>query len=1034
MMKFRFLGVVLGFVLVSFVAQAQEKTTVSFGDRAVLPTHGSVTGTWFFADTSAENPAQTQALLLGHDQAGFAQTPDWRLIVDLAPRESVTLRIPSSAEAGTFSCRVRIEPKTPDANEQVSVTVSTQTDAPHNANANTTVSASANGTLDSTLEIALPSFGVYYRIESTSDSSSIVRIDQFTLNRPDGSVQAVSLAPVRRPQPSISAISPDALANKTAEERTSLLVTTSDAVSCFPDLTERLQNELIEWDWRQQDGIGTPNEPRSFFQTTEKRLAQLKNQWADFSESFDENDTENAEQLADFASRIKTLDDVFAQTAKIDDAAQKETKAESLWHDLHQLRRAMALAHPLFPKTPLLFAKHVPGAMSHQLTQVYGYCARPGGGLYILDEPGKSNRTRRLETELPLGNYMHPTVSYDGKTILFAYCETPNSPSLWRDPNTMSRYYQIYSIQADGSGLKQLTSGPFDHFAPMFLPDGDILFCSTRRGGFHRCGSGPCPVYTITKMKADGSMIRPISYHETQEWNPTVASDGRIVYTRWDYVDRDAVYYQNLWSMRPDGTDVRIYYGNNTYSPCGIWESKAVPGSSKIMAVGGPHHGVSAGSIMLIDNTLGVDGPEPITRVTPEVLYPEAETPLPLIPQLPVVFDFDTQSTNFWNGNHQDRPAERLSSTEENSRWPVHCFKSPWPLSEKYFLASYSFDKLLGEAGPNIPNQFGIYWCDAFGTRELLYRDPNIASVWAVPLAEQTAPPVSVSTLPSDEKTDSGALKPGRFFVQNVYESWPWKMPEGTKIKSLRLVQVLPKTTPNANSPTVGAANASPGKQILGTVEVADDGSAFFEVPSKTPFLLQALDEHGRMVEGMRSLIYAQPGETQSCTGCHENRLAATSAAATIASRQEVPTPIVPGPDGSKPLSYPILVQPVLDSKCIACHNNEKTDGNVNLTGDPDGRYTKSYNALVRFVSYSAWGNPNGNLEPMTLPLSLGTPASPLVQLLDQGHYDCQLSADEWERLCSWIDGANALFYGTFNPENQQIQQTGGRIDGPDLE
>ena len=1001
----------------SFAWGAADKTTVAFDGRAVLPTLGTAAGVWLYAEP--ERPDGSEALLLGHPACGPDKTPDYRFLADLAPGETVTLRIPLSALAnssggGELSCRV-----TPIQGERGALSIRATSGQTENA---------AAEPVEGTLSLRIPENGIQIEIKSTGDKRAVIRLDRFTLRGGDRS-EPVLLDPVRRPQPGASTENLPDLTGKTADEAAKIVTSQSEAVVCYPDLTEPLQNELIEWDWRMQDGVGTPNEPRTFAEAIEKRLPEVKTLLDDLTENADE---ESEKIFADFAARLSALAKRF-DALKADPNAASGEAAETLWRDLHLLRRSIALANPLFSNDKILFAKHVPSVMSHQLTQVYGYCARSGGGLFLLEEPGRSMKTRKIETGLPDGNYMHPAVSNDGKTILFAFCEVPKLPTLWRDPAAMERHYQIYKVNADGSGLTRLTDGPFDHFSPTFLPDGDIIFISTRRGGFHRCGGGPCFVYTLTKMKADGSDIRPISYHETQEWNPEVTNDGRIVYTRWDYVDRDAVYYQNLWSTRQDGTDVRIFYGNNTFSPCGIWESKSVPGSGKIMAIGGPHHGMSAGSVMLLDNTLGVDGPAPVTRLTPEVLYPEAETPLPLIPQLPTVLDFDSEPINYWNANRADRPAERIAATEGNSRWPVHCFKSPWPFSEKYFLASYSFDKLLGEAGPNIPNQFGLYLCDAFGTRELLYRDPNISSVWASPLAERPNKPAYVSTLPEREVDADGKPLPARFFVQNVYESWPWKMPD-VKIRSLRLVQVLPKTTPNANAPMVGAANASPGKQILGTVPVAEDGSAYFEAPSKTPFLLQALDENGRMVEGMRSLIYAQPGEMASCTGCHEDRNSSTAVSVASSSRQETPSAIRPGPDGSKPLSYPILVQPVLDRLCVECHRPEKLEGGVDLTGTSDGAYTKSYNALISRVNYTAWGLPDGNHEPMTTPYLFGTPASPLVKLLDAGHYDCKLSAEDWERLATWIDGANGLFYGTFNPENQKIQQTGGRIDGPDLE
>ena len=174
--------------------------------------------------------------------------------------------------------------------------------------------------------------------------------------------------------------------------------------------------------------------------------------------------------------------------------------------------------------------------------------------------------------------------------------------------------------------MRQLTDGPFDDFSPRYLPNGRIIFVSTRRGGFHRCGRGPCPVYTLATCEADGANPRVISFHETHEWDPAVLNDGRIIYTRWDYVDRDAVHFQQLWTVRADGSDVRSFYGNYTLNPVGVWEARPVPGSRKVMATAGAHHAMTAGSIILLDVTKGIDGQEPITRLTPDAPFPESET------------------------------------------------------------------------------------------------------------------------------------------------------------------------------------------------------------------------------------------------------------------------------------------------------------------------------------------------------------------------------------------------------------------------
>ena len=767
----------------------------------------------------------------------------------------------------------------------------------------------------------------------------------------------------------------------------------------LPDPRPAIERELIEWDWRMHDGILTTREPRTWAQAIElvlQRGDQLIQNLLLASVPL--------EDLLDQWEQLRNQARTLAQSNEI-----TEPQWEQLWQRVHWLRREIAFRNPLSDTGPLVFAKQVPSCFSHQLTQYYGMCARPGGGIFVLDAPGRSMQTRQL-ANLPVGSYQHPEVSWDGRRILFAYCEAPTAPA---DRTThQERVYHIYEVAADGSELRQLTEGPYDDFSPRELPDGKLLFLSTRRGGFHRCGAGPCPVYTLALANADGSDPRPISYHETHEWDPVVLNDGRILYTRWDYVDRHAVYYEQLWTVRPDGTNVAAFYGNNTFNPVGVWESRPVPNSDLVMATAAAHHAMTAGSIILLDVSKGIDGLDPITRLTSDVLFPESEFPVqhwhapagvPAPPQVPV----------------------------EERRWPGHCYRTPYPLSADYFLAAYSYDALVGEPSANKTNMFGIYLVDRFGNRELLYRDVSIASLWPTPLRPRVRPPV----LPSTLDPSSAATAEGTFFVQNVYDSWP-HLPAGeeNRITQLRIVQVLLKTTPNANSPRVGFANASPGKQVLGTVPVEPDGSAYFRAPARIPLAFQALDQHGMAVQTMRSLTYLQPGEHTSCVGCHEHRSSTPDSTSLALARQRPPSIIAPGPDGSKPLSYPLLVQPVLDRLCVECHRGPAADGGIVLTGEPAGEFTVSYNTLAPLVPYSEWkGTPADNAEPLTRPDLFGARASKLMQLLLKGHEGVVLSDEDLSRLVTWMD-ANALFYGSFDPADQKRQQQGERIAGPALE
>ena len=304
-------------------------------------------------------------------------------------------------------------------------------------------------------------------------------------------------------------------------------------------------------------------------------------------------------------------------------------------------------------------------------------------------------------------------------------------------------------MSADGSNLRQLTDAPFDDFSPRYLPNGKILFVSTRRGGFHRCGRGPCPVFTLATANGDGSDPRVISFHETHEWDPAVLNDGRVIYTRWDYVDRHAVHYQQLWSVRPDGSDVRIFYGKQHLKSGGRLGSS--PGAGFQLRHGhsrrAPRHDGR------FDNPAGRDQGRRRARADHP---PHARRPLP-----PRVKPGSSAGT-----------PRRASLPRRRKRWKKSAGQTtpiahPSRFPKTYFLASYSYIPLLGEPFANVPNMFGIYLVDRFGNKELLYRDISISSLWPTPLRPRRPLPDLPSALVHTEANE------GTFFVQNVHQSWP---------------------------------------------------------------------------------------------------------------------------------------------------------------------------------------------------------------------------------------------------------------------
>ncbi len=767
----------------------------------------------------------------------------------------------------------------------------------------------------------------------------------------------------------------------------------SGAPPVTPQLRPAIERELIRLDWQAQDGVGTPREPIELSEA----IHRVRRRGEALASRVRPDDGPRRAAIAEWRRAVAALPS--------GSAANGEESLRDAYLRLREAKRALLLAQARESLKPIVFAKRVPSAFSHQLTQYYGRYARPGGGIYLLEEPGKSMGVRRIvdvhtPSGLPLGSCMHPEVAWDGKTILFAHSPADRTPEDTIQ-GARGRYYSLYSVRPDGTGLKRLTDGPYDDFAPRYLPDGGIVFISTRRGGWHRCGTPGCENYVLTVARADGKDPRPISFHETQEWDPAVLPDGRIVYTRWDYVDRHPVFYEHLWTTAPDGTRAAALFGNNTFNPVGIWEARPVPGTRKLIATAAAHHAMTAGSIILLDPSRGVDGLKPITRLTPDAPFPESETTVP----------------GSW---YAPMPGTEPYDTEENRRWPGHCYRSPYPLGNGLFLAAYSFRQLIGEPRGNPANMFGIYLCDSDGNKELLYRDPSIASLWPAPLTARPRPPVVASSL-RRELGDTGV-----FVLQNVYAAKPG-LPRGS-VKALRIVQVLPKSTPGKDMPPIGIPSGAPGKQVLGTVPVEADGSAHFVAPARRELAFQALDGRGMAVQIMRSGVYVQPGERITCVGCHEPRGSSPPSSRPKALLRP-PSRIAPGPDGTRPFSYPILVQKLLDQRCVSCHSGPKAPKGIVLTGEPEGHYSRSYNALAPRVPFSDMGNG----EAISKPGRYGAHGSPLMKMLLQGHQGVKLSQTEIERLATWMD-VSVLFYGTFDPAEQERQRRGERIACPKLE
>lgn len=702
-------------------------------------------------------------------------------------------------------------------------------------------------------------------------------------------------------------------------------------------------------------------------------------------------------------AQLKALKARVAQTDVKDSVAR-----QALFNDLCAIRRKIAFSNPLLNFDRILFVKHNRSRVGHMCDQYFGNTAVPGGGLYILSDVwGSSPRVidvlansvvesgRLKGQKLTNGSLLGPSLSYDGKTVLFAFTEAKGKG--WTPETT----YHIFKVNVDGSHLVQLTDGAWNDIHPQWMPNGRVVFISERRGGFGRCHGRPVPTYTLFSMNADGSDITCLSYHETNEWQPSITNDGMIVFSRWDYVDRDSDIAHHPWITSPDGRDSRAVHGNFPVAPTGRndrpWmelDVRAIPGSHRFIATAAPHHGQCYGSFVLVDPDVEDDNAmAPLERITPENLFPESEK------------------------------GQELYGTA-------------WPLSEDYYLCVYGRDK----------KNYGIYLLDSFGNREAIYRDPSIACLSPIPLRPVTPPPVvpspirearlAAASARSEASPADVSANEALVCVVNAYDGMkPW--PAGEKITALRIIQLYPKATPNADVPRIGAGAQSLARAVLGTVPVESDGSAYFRAPAGKPVYFQALDSRGLAVQSMRSLTYLQGGQVLTCQGCHEHRSRAPERPAQVPlALHRAPSVIMPDVDGSSPVSFARLVQPVLDHNCVACHQKNKGKA-PDLSGDIAKKYgwSNAYaNLTAKYAYYHSGGNgairdpQHGGSE--STPGQFGAMGSKLWKQLNAGHKDVKLSQSDLHRITLWLD-CNSVFYGAYDRLEEQAR---GALVKPALE
>ncbi len=635
------------------------------------------------------------------------------------------------------------------------------------------------------------------------------------------------------------------------------------------------------------------------------------------------------------------------------------------------LRCEVLLANPLLDFDKLLLVKR--RADRHGLPQNWqGNCAIP--------RTGYDNEIATLSPVSPKGTlstFLKPKgtrfigdvdLHFDADRMLFSM------------PGTHGRW-QIWEVKADGTGLRQVTPGEHpdvDNYDACYLPDGRIIFGSTRCFQGIPCVGGSNTVANLCIMDADGGNIRQLCFDQDHNWCPTVLNNGRVIYSRWEYADTPHYFDRLLFHMNPDGTEQMEYYGSNSYWPNSTFYARPIPGHpTRVVAIISGHHGVPRmGELMIFDPAKGRHEADGVVQRIPGYRKPVE----PLIRDQLV-----------------------------NASWPR--FLHPYPLggpdgrgAGKYFLVSCQ---------PTPASSWGVYLVDVFDNMLLLKDVPGYALFEPVPFRKTATPPV----IPDKVKLDR---RDAVVYLADVYFGDGLKdVPRGT-VKRLRVIEfhyAYPKMGGHIH---VGVEGAWDVHRILGTVPVFEDGSAVFRVPANTPIAVQPLDGEGKAVQLMRSWFTAMPGEVLSCVGCHEHQNATPPIRQTLAATH-TPSDIDPWYGPARGFSFKREVQPVLDKYCVGCHDGHERPGGKRMLDlrakDKNGwsNFTPSYLALHPYVRRP--GPESDYHLPNPMEWHVGT--SELMQMMAKGHHGVKLDPEALDRLITWID-LNVPDHGTWH-EHRKI-------------
>ena len=503
--------------------------------------------------------------------------------------------------------------------------------------------------------------------------------------------------------------------------------------------------------------------------------------------------------------------------------------------------------------------------------------------------------------------------SFDGTKLIFSM-----RPPLKKNvPQSEQPKWAIYEYDVPTKTLRKVIADPISadlghDVGPHYLPDGRIVFCSSRQHGAKAVlidegkqqfsagieGNRNLPAFVLHVMNPDGTGINQISYGTGHDLDPSVMTDGRIVFSRWDISSGAGM---QLYAVDPDGGNLQLLYGRNSHdtgsagSIVQFTQARARP-DGRIAALLRPFAGTDfGGDLTLIDSAYFVENLQAVLGGPGGTATGQSHLVVNDVSTLP--------ATNA--GPVPPSPGGRFSSV-----FPL------WDGTDR-LLVGWTECRLLDQ-GRIVPCTaanlgktgvvaaaplYSIWIYDARNNTQLPIVPPAEGTMYTDVVALQARLPTpqplhdAVPGTPASYTFTLAAENVGILNIKSVYDfdgvdtapggiatvrdpSLRAANPRRPRFLRIEKAVSLPdnEVLPNAMLP--GFAFGAAGnfmRELIGYAPVEPDGSVRVKVPANIPFQISILDANGRRLDGLppagfprhRAWLQLRTGETATCGGCH---------------------------------------------------------------------------------------------------------------------------------------------------------------------